>query len=337
MFSENELYIYIEESHLKEALDIPREEKITLSLLGQGEYNLNYTFIHPLSGKKLVLRINTGSQMHLDNQIEYEYKALKLLESSGRTPKVYYVDNSRRKFPYGVLVMEFLEGRPLIYETDMQYAAECLADIHSVAVPKECHLISPENPFEAMVAECKEMAAVYLNWEHADEEVKTRICRLLEKAQKIVPKETVKGTHIINTELNSGNFLIGGEGGGNYLIDWEKPLLGEVEQDLGHFLAPTTTFWKTDTILSAKEMEDFLCRYEKAVAGRFDVSKMRERFLVYLILTCLRGITWCAMAYVEYMSPDRALRNEFTFQKIKAYLTIDFLEAIEKEYYSDID
>ena len=36
--------------------------------LGQGEYNTNYTFLHP-DGRKLVLRINTGSQMHLDDQI----------------------------------------------------------------------------------------------------------------------------------------------------------------------------------------------------------------------------------------------------------------------------
>ena len=32
-----------------------------------------------LTGKKLVLRVNTGSQMHLENQIEYEYHALELL------------------------------------------------------------------------------------------------------------------------------------------------------------------------------------------------------------------------------------------------------------------
>lgn len=307
-------------------------QKLQLEILGQGEYNKNYTFIDSKSGEKRVLRINTGSQMHLEHQIAYEFQTLKILESSGRTPKAYEMDESK-----GMLVMEFLEGRPLVYETDMKYAAECLADIHSVKVPKDCHLICPENPFEAMTAECKAMAGVYFAWKHADEEVKTRIRRLISKAERIVPKDSVRGAHIINTELNSGNFLIGGEGKGNYLIDWEKPLLGEVEQDLAHFLAPTTTFWKTDTILSAEEMEDFLCQYEKAVNGRFDVSGMRERFSVYLILTCLRGITWCAMAYVEYMNPDRPIRNEFTFQKIQAYLEIGFLDNIEKEYYANID
>lgn len=50
----------------------------TISWL-QGEYNRNFWFIHPCTGRKLVLRVNYGSQMHLDNQILYEYNALKAL------------------------------------------------------------------------------------------------------------------------------------------------------------------------------------------------------------------------------------------------------------------
>ena len=47
-------------------LDIPTGTQLEFTVLGQGEYNLNYVFSHPVTGKKLVLRINTGSQMHLD-------------------------------------------------------------------------------------------------------------------------------------------------------------------------------------------------------------------------------------------------------------------------------
>ena len=49
-------------------------------------------------------------------------------------------------------------------------------------------------------------------------------------------------------------------------------------------------------------------------------------------MNCLRGITWCAMAYVEYQGPDRLIFNEFTFEKIKAYLSKDFLDFIKDEY-----
>ena len=105
--------------------------------LGQGEYNVNYTFNHP-NGQKLVLRINRGSQMHLPDQIGYEFTALKALAPSGRTPRPLFCDSERH-----CLVMEHLPGRPLRYETDMEAAAEIFADIHALSpVPG---LIEPEN------------------------------------------------------------------------------------------------------------------------------------------------------------------------------------------------
>ena len=68
-------------------LGIPAGTELKFTVLGQGEYNLNYVFTHPATNQKLVLRINTGSQMHLHDQIRYEYDALVCLQSSGRTPK----------------------------------------------------------------------------------------------------------------------------------------------------------------------------------------------------------------------------------------------------------
>ncbi len=62
--------------------------------------------------------------MHLENQIGYECHALQLLEASGRTPKVLYVDGSRKFLDHGVLVMEYLPGKALDYHTDLKYAAD---------------------------------------------------------------------------------------------------------------------------------------------------------------------------------------------------------------------
>ena len=124
-----------------------------------------------------------------------------------------------------------------------------------------------------------------------------------------------------------------GAGKENYLIDWEKPLYGDPVQDLGHFLAPTTTFWKTDVILTEEEMTDFTRKYIQAVNGRFDVSGIEERLNIFIPITCLRGITWCAMAWVEYQEPGRLIRNEETFKKMEDYLNQDFLDMIEERYY----
>ncbi len=171
----------------------------------------------------------------LMSEIGYEFNALKILEKSGRTPHVYYLDDSKNEIDYGVLVMEYLPGKPLVYEEDLEKAAHILADIHSVEVPKENTFVIPENPLYAMLDECKNMASVYINSELGNEKTKETIKRLIANAEANAEK-SLEGEYecgeyrIINTELNSGNFLINGdekEGFKNYLIDWEKHLLKE--------------------------------------------------------------------------------------------------------------
>ena len=305
-----------------EPLDLDAAPEFTP--LGQGEYNVNYTFDHP-DGRKLVLRINRGSQMHLDDQIGYEFNALKALEPSGRTPKAIFCDSG-----HNCLVMEHLPGRPLRYETDMESAAEIFADIH--ALPPAPGLIKPENPLEAIIDECRQMVEHYYKWEHAVPEV----VRLLETLEKEISARDLTAPAglrkcIVNTEVNSGNFLMN-PGGRSYLIDWEKPLISEPAQDLGHFLVPTTTFWKTDVILTPEEIRHFVRCYERAVAGRFETESLSKRLPLYFTVTCLRGVTWCAMACREYSEPGRTISNPDTFRKILEYLKPDFLENLLKNY-----
>lgn len=102
---------YVKSTAYREALDLPKKQEEEYTMLAQGEYNMNYSFIHPKTGKKLLLRVNCGSQMHLKNQIEYEFHALKLLEGSERTPKAFYVDGSKKYLDHGVLVMGISAGK----------------------------------------------------------------------------------------------------------------------------------------------------------------------------------------------------------------------------------
>lgn len=302
---------------------------LEFSLLGQGEYNLNYSFVHPVTRQKLVLRINKGSQMRLEDQIGYEYSALCDLIPCGRTPKPLFCDSVN-----SLLVMEWLPGRPLVYENkeDMNAAAEILADIHSTPVPNNTRLIRPRFPAMAIYEECLDMAEHYLSWDKADGKVQKFIIHLINEIGKLpLAKSSSAPLCMINTELNSGNFLIN-PGGRSYLVDWEKPLISEPAQDLGHFLAPTTTFWKTDTILAPDEVKGFMHSYIAAVNGRMDCSSLPLRLPLFFTVTCLRGVTWCAMAYREYSEPGRALTNSDTFEKLKAYMAPEFLESILENY-----
>ncbi|MFI3171934.1 MAG: aminoglycoside phosphotransferase family protein [Eubacteriales bacterium] len=324
---------YVQNRVYREALGLPSEMIEQYEFLAQGEYNVNYTFIHPLTKQKLVLRVNMGSQMHLEHQIEYEFQALQVLQQSERTPQPIYVDGSKKYLAYGVLVMEYLQGHHLEYERELLQGAKVLAGIHSVNVSECDHqFIRFGNPLRSILEECEQMVQTYYDSPLAQEAQRNKIKQLMklgwEKVNETNPETPYECC--INTELNSTNFLVAGKEA--YLVDWEKPLLGDPAQDLGHYLAPTTTFWKTDVILKQEQVEACLDAYISYVNGRFDTTGLRERVNAFIPITCLRGITWCAMAWVEYQAPERAIRNESTWKKLNEYLDMRFLEMIEAEY-----
>lgn len=201
--------------------------------------------------------------------------------------------------------MEFIEGRPLSYETDLKNAAICLADVHAMEISEPDKLIEIKNPIMGILNECEEMFKVYKESDVSNPKTVQTIKKLMELAYE-------KAKLLVFVSM----------------IDWEKPLWGDPAQDLGHMLAPTTTFWKTDVILEDCIVQDFITEYQVAVNGRINMGDLRTRVNIFLPVTCLRGITWCAMAYVEYRKPGRAIANPETFEKIKAYLSDDFQEKI---------
>lgn len=315
--------------YFQEILGLEKGEPF--SLLGQGEYNINYSFYSSVYEQNLVLRIAAASQMHLKRQIRYEYEALRLLEPSGVTPKPLYCDDQKVLIPYGFLVMEYLPGHPLDYQRDLPIPAEVLAKVHSTELPSGHHLITPKDPLRAIYEECLQMFAVYENSSHRDPKTTKRILDLLDIGTRIGAYD-VGHRCLINTELNSGNFLINGRRHKNYLVDWEKPLYGYPAQDLGHFLAPTTTFFKTDDILTHDQIQSFLGEYCKHSNQCKDPRELWSSVKSYLSMNCLRGITWCAMAYIQYQDPNKLIANAHTYQKIKAYLSLDFLDLIQREF-----
>lgn len=321
----------------RSALGLPAAVTEEYRLLAQGEYNRNFRFRHPVTGKELLLRVNCGSQMHLEHQIEYESHALELLAPSGRTPRVLYTDGSKRYTDHGVSVMEYLPGRPLDYHRDLERAAGILADVHSVPLPGPSGLIEPADPLRAVLEECEEMLRVYLNSDLPPLSGKRKIQELLDLAwERYYRTNRTGGARcIVNTELNNTNFLMAEEpdgpaGGRDWLVDWEKPLWSDPAQDIAHFLVPTTTFWKTDVILSPGETADFLTAYEASVSDRIDLTGLRERLGVFMPVTCMRGVTWCAMAWVQYQKEEKELSNDSTRRKLEAYLSDSFLEEIRR-------
>ena len=322
----------IKSREYREGLGLPEHIEEEYEMLVAGEYNVNLSFIHPVTGKKLVLRINQGSQMHLDNQIEYEANTLHLLQNSGRTPKLYYVDGSKKYLDKGILVMDYLPGVALDYTKDLNKAVDILVDIHRQSLPENTGLIEAGAGFNFVLDECEEMFKHYKKSNYADEKITNRIRKLLDKGWEMSKnqKDSFEGLYkcLINTELNSTNFLIN-EAGKNYLIDWEKAVLGFPTQDIGHFLAPTSTFWKTDIILTRDEIEGFIENYISKASLYFDTGGIKETSLAFIKINCLRGLSWCAMAYVQYKEADKEIMNESTRVKLGQYLEDGFIRQVE--------
>lgn len=288
--------------------------------LAEGEYNTNFSFDN---GTKL-LRIAKSSQMNLKHQILYEYKALLGLQSSGAVPKVYdvipYIDWLGR----GYLTEEMVSGRELNYDVDLKIAAKLLRKIHTVEIDKLDHLIEPNYPLEFIYDESKKMFEVYKKWNGANQNVIELVNTIFHLMEEINMNKSAIDPCPINTELNSSNFVINPQGR-SYIIDWEKPLIGDKEQDLAHFLAPTTTLFKTSRILSIQEMNYFIDCYETN-----DLQVDKTLLNHYMLYTCQRGITWSSMAYSEYS--ESGVVSEQKIKKLSAYIELDFLEYIIEKF-----
>ena len=71
-------------------ISIIGDRQFNVEPLARGEYNLNYLLSSLSDAIKLVFRVNIGTQINRNDQIVYEYKALKLLKKSGVTPRPFW-------------------------------------------------------------------------------------------------------------------------------------------------------------------------------------------------------------------------------------------------------
>jgi aminoglycoside phosphotransferase (APT) family kinase protein len=287
-----------------------------VTFLAAGEYNENYTI---RSGDQaFVFRINQGTQLGLDDQIGYEFTVLEAVYPSGCTPRPLHLCRSDQAFPRGAMLMEYVPGATMDYRRDWKGAAELFARIHALA-PSE-RLIAQMHPIRDIVAESRGLLDRYP--EHPRQEVGDTIRRYADVVEKL-GERTDALMHadrlcMVNTEVNSGNFIRARDR--LVLVDWEKAVVSYRYQDLGHFLVPTTTLWKSNFRFDPDTRREFLLAY-LAAAGHpvpFDEADRLTGALEQTIV--LRGLSWCYMAFAEYTRSDRTLRNTNTFRTITRYL-----------------
>jgi aminoglycoside phosphotransferase (APT) family kinase protein len=313
--------------------EIPTMAKhnFTVFPLAKGEYNLNYLL--KSTDIQLVFRVNMGTQIGRDDQIIYEYKTLQLLQNSGVTPIPFFVDDSRTLIDRGISIMEYLPGSPLNYQLDLAGAAKALATVHQVKVaPSENHLIVEAQPLSLILDECAGLLKNYFSSNLAKPDIHSFLGELVAWAESEKSKEQYflddPWFCIVNTEVNSANFIVNRSKQTTHLIDWEMPRWGDPSSDLCHFCSPLTTLWKTNCRLTAKNIDLFIREYKQNIRSTHQQDTLEERMWLKFPFVLLRGISWSAMAWVAYQTEYQGVHNEGTRQKLDQYMDLGFIRSL---------
>ncbi len=334
---------------LRSALGIPRDAALSVRLLGMGEHNENYLVSVEGDARSFVVRVNVAQQPFHRRQAAYEFSALRALSSSGRVPRPYVLDESKRFVPYDVLIIGFCEGLQLDYDAprpgELACAMQLLADIHAVPVSDECSLHRPADPLAELFEECCQRLAAYRFSGFAEKRLTTwaeHFCAKTAAAVDATQPDCAR-LHIVNTEPLASHFLIpdsaarcANESGlpvespGSF-VDWERPIIGEPAQDLAYALAPTTTFWDSDTLLSPEQAASCIDLYWRAVDGRFARGSFEQRYEAYRMVSVLRSVTWCLRAIPVYRGHVPGHTTKKTAAKLPVYLSEEFMEMIARE------
>jgi aminoglycoside phosphotransferase (APT) family kinase protein len=303
--------------------------------LARGEYNLNYLIVS--NSRKLVFRVNIGTQINRDDQILYEYKALELLKYSGVTPRPHFVDDSRRFFDRGILIMDYISGEALNYSRDLVDAARLFATLHQVEVPEaRNHLIREDEPLTLIYNECAGLLRIYFDSELADPAIRDYLIALKDWADAARSKELYYQQDpwpcIVNTEVNSGNFIVDRAQDSIFLVDWEMPRWGDPSQDLSHFCSPLTTLWKTNWKMSPAKKREFLESYRQNIRNRHLRDTLIERVQLRDPFVYLRGISWSAMGWVAYQTEFSGMKNPDTWDKLQQYMNLEFIRTLFDQF-----
>ncbi len=336
---------------LREALDVPAGFALEPHLLGMGEHNLNFRFALP-GGQHAVLRVNVASQPFHKNQIRYEFGALEAAVPSGCTPQPLFVDDSPAAPGKGVLVESFCEGRQLDFDDlrpgDVRCAIQMMADVHAVPVSDSCGLFCPADPLRAMFEECQQRFRDHLASGFQEERLTRWMEAFMRAAERMLAEAAPPQdrAHIVNTETLPSHFLIpesaaaravlAGRAGRlvdapGHFVDWERPVLGEVAQDVAYFVSPTTTFWDSEFLFPARDIPGVIDAYWQAVDGRFGRTDFDERFRAWRMMTALKSTSWCLQALARYRGEQAAHTTEKTAGKLPVYLSEEFMELIAAE------
>ncbi len=271
-------------------LGVDNTELIEILEMTHGSYNLNFHV--RVNQKEFIFRINIEQQSGLSNQIEYEFKTLKFLESHRIAPKVYHFDNSRKHFDFGILIEEYLQGPPLsLEEEDMSKVTELLVKLHSLE-PGGLPFVIWQDPLADTYDLVRNDLAGYETKKTPNKKTINLAKELLAKTEPVVAvkRNLFKADSLNHTDVALDNFIQTSKG--LRLIDWEKPRVDDCSYDISCFLSEPVQLWCSPKVLNSKEKEYFLYNYAQLSSKNLDHISEKARIREPLI--SLHWILWGA-------------------------------------------
>jgi len=203
---------------------------IGCKILGHGEHNMNYTL--ETNNGRFVLRICANTLL---KNLEKEFYIMK--ELSGKfSPKVFYLDISKKLISQDYMIQEFIDGKALssFDESNIVRVANLLKNVHEIKNPEK------DREWDNLISRWAQNNLLenskFLG-QGFHEEIKSLYNEVLERLEKIKPfLEGHSRTSLIHDDPIPANF-IEKKNGELILIDWELAAFDYYFFDFGGVIA----------------------------------------------------------------------------------------------------
>lgn len=299
-----------------DALGLDSVGEVKVSLIGQGEANLN-----------VLTRVNQAQDFNLriglrgdesDRTLQSEYAVLQIVPN-GVGPSAFLVDFSRTALPQPYMVLEYLAGglKKAWELEDLQAYARALAHLHQRKFEKHGALDAlSDAPYDFVYR--FDTALNYWRTHHRYLLDIPIIQRLLPPIRHFVVDNASLFTDlrhfaIVHGDAHPLNILF--HEGRVYFIDWEQATIGDPACDVTNVGWDIATAWQME--LTGERLESFLDTY---LALEPDET-LRQRRQVWMVYTMLFG----HMYNRTQLANDPTGKHLDAVQRIEGYLTNRFL------------
>lgn len=260
-----------------------------------------------LPGTGLLARIPKQSQMALGalDNLRYEAACFERAAACGHVPRLERVILPTAGLPWGVLLVQEIDGVAADSPAHIEAIMQALAALHVLPVPapaRRAPLLSQRDPLAGMLA-LVQTQANYLEAPCIAESIRRLLRQRLREVSGILAQACDQlAPSLISFDAHPGNFLIT-PAGKAVLVDLEKCRYSYPPLDLAHATLYTSTTWDMSASF-ALSTGQVIAAYDTwmASAGAMANDYVRS-FVPLLELMWLWSVTWCAKWLVESGRP----------------------------------